>query len=72
MDTESLIPSDTIEAAFSDPLQDENGGIKLYDELSWNMCPDIKIDAQRGNPPFYQFENIDDVDYVKFANTITT
>ncbi len=70
MDTESLISSDTIEAAFSDPLQDENGGIKLYDELSWDMCPDIKIDAQRGNPPFYQFENIDDVDYVKFQTRL--
>ena len=56
MDTDSIIPSGIIKAAFSDPLQDEKGGIKLYDELSWDMCPDIKIDALRGNPPFYQFE----------------
>jgi len=71
MDTESLNPSDTtIEAAFSDPLQDESGGIKLYDELSWDMCPDIKIDSAKGNPSFYQFENIDDVDYVKFETRL--
>jgi hypothetical protein len=72
MDTESINPSDntTIDAAFSDPLQDENGGIKLYDELSLDMCPDIKIDSPRGDPSFYQFEDIDDVDYVKFETRL--
>jgi hypothetical protein len=55
-------------ASFADPLQNENGGVKLNDILTWDMCPDIKIDSARGDPPVYQIDTSDDVDYVKFEN----
>jgi hypothetical protein len=57
-------------ASYADPLQDENGGVKLNDILTWDMCPDIKIDSARGDPPFYQIDTPDDVDYVKFENRL--
>jgi hypothetical protein len=66
MDTGNISAFNTVSAALLDPLQNENGGIKLYDELSWDMCADIKIDSARGDPPSYQFDALDDVDYVKF------
>jgi photosystem II stability/assembly factor-like uncharacterized protein len=55
-------------ASFADSLQDEDGGVKLNDILTWDMCPDIKIDSARGDPPVYQIDTSDDVDYVKFEN----
>jgi hypothetical protein len=70
MDTDNLIASDISSSAFPDLLQNENGGIKLYDILTWDMCPDIKIDSAIGNPPFYQFDAIDSVDYVKFESRL--
>ena len=36
------------------------------------MCPDIKIDSPKGSLSLYQFEIIDDVDYVKFEHRLTT
>ena len=62
--------SDPTFASFADPLQNENGGVKLNDILTWDMCPDIKIDSARGDPPFYQMDTPDDVDYVKFENRL--
>jgi hypothetical protein len=63
-------PSDHTFASFDDPLQNENGGVKLNDILTWDMCPDIKIDSARGDPPFCQMDTPDDVDYVKFENRL--
>jgi hypothetical protein len=58
-------------APFSDALQDEDGGVKLNDKLTWDMCPDIKIDSPKGDsPPFYQIESIACVDYVKFESRL--
>ena len=57
-------------ASFADPLQIENGGVKLNDILTLDMCPDIKIDSAKGDPPFYQMDTPDDVDYVKFENRL--
>lgn len=34
------------------------------------MCPDIKIDSARGDPPSYQMDTPDDADYVKFENRL--
>ena len=34
------------------------------------MCPDIKIDSPKGPLSLYQFEIIDDVDYVKFEHRL--
>jgi photosystem II stability/assembly factor-like uncharacterized protein len=62
--------SDLTLAAFADPLQNENGGIKLNDVLTWDMCPDIKVDSPRGDPPFYQIDAPDTVDYVKFESRL--
>jgi hypothetical protein len=71
MDTGQLLPSPTdVPAAFSDPLQSEYGGIELNDILTWNMCPDIKIDSPSEDFGFYQFDALDDVDYVKFESRL--
>lgn len=57
------ISDDLIFAAFSDPLQGENeNNIDLNDTLSWDMCPDMKIDSPKGALSLYQFDIIDDVD----------
>ena len=68
MDTAHYPTSDDlIFAAFSDQLQGENeNGIHLNDILSWDMCPDIKTDSPRGPLSLYQYETVDEVDYVKF------
>ena len=42
--------------------------IKLNDIMSWDMCPDIKIDSPEAILSVYQVDTIDDVDYVKFEN----
>jgi hypothetical protein len=57
-------------ASFADPLQNENGGVKLNDILTWDMCPDIKIDSASEDLGFYQLDTPDDVDYVKFENRL--
>ena len=59
-----------ISSAFSDPLQNENEGIKLNQLLTWDMCPDIKIDSPQENIPIYQFDSVDGVDYVKFESKL--
>ena len=62
METGRITPSSSeITATFEDLLQDVELGKKLY----WWMCPDIKVD-----PPFYQIDNIDEVDYVKFESRL--
>jgi hypothetical protein len=70
MDTGYFQDSSDITAAFSDPLQGEDGGIKLNDKLTWDMCPDIKIDSPNKVLGFYQFDDIDNVDYVKFESRL--
>ena len=52
-------------------MQGENENvININDILSWDMCPDIKIDSPKGSLSLYQFEIIDDVDYVKFEHRL--
>jgi hypothetical protein len=72
MDTGYLSPSPTtnVRAAFSDPLQNEDGGIRLNDVLTWDMCSDIKIDSPNKDLGFYQFDAIDIVDYIKFESRL--
>jgi len=59
-----------VSSAFSDSLQNEDGGIKLNQTLTWDMCPDIKIDSPKENLPIYQFDTVDSVDYVKFESRL--
>jgi hypothetical protein len=71
MDRGYLSPSPiNIHAAFSDPLQSKNGGIRLNDVLTWDMCPDIKIDSPSQDLGLCQFDAIDSVDYVKFESRL--
>jgi hypothetical protein len=70
MDTGYLQGSSDITAGFSDALQGEDGGIKLNDKLTWDMCPDIKIDSPKELSGYYQFDDIDNVDYVKFESRL--
>jgi hypothetical protein len=69
MDTGRFTPSRTpINAAFDDQVQDEHpksGGVKLDSKLEWYMCADIKVD-----PPFYKFNDIRSVDYIKFESEL--
>jgi hypothetical protein len=70
MDTGRFTPSRTsLNAAFDDPLQheDPNRGIALDSELNWSMCADIKVDSPL---PYYQFGDIESVDYVKFESKL--
>lgn len=57
-------------AAFSDSLQNEECGIKLNDSLSWDMCPDIKIDSPDKDTGSFQIAEVDSVDYVIFENRL--
>jgi len=70
MDTGYFQDSSDITAGFSDALQGEDGGIKLNDKLTWDMCPDIKIDSPNEVSGYYQFDDIDNVDYVKFESRL--
>ena len=72
MDRGYLSTSPTnVRAAFSDPLQNEDGGgIRLNDVLTWDMCPDLKIDSPSQDLGFYQFDAIDTVDYVKYESRL--
>jgi len=62
--------SPNITAAFENPFpiplkEEQPYNVKLGEELSWDICPDIKID-----PPIYDFENLEDVDYIKFETKL--
>jgi hypothetical protein len=62
--------SSNITAAFENPFpipfkENQLFNTKLGDHLSWDMCADIKID-----PPFYEFKNPDEVDYIKFETKL--
>jgi hypothetical protein len=70
MDRGYLYSPTNVRAAFSDPLQNEDGGIRINDVLTWDMCPDIKIDSPSQDLGFYQFDAIDAVDYVKFESRL--
>jgi hypothetical protein len=72
MDTAQLnISVNLTFAAFADYLQGENEDIiNINDIMSWDMCPDIKIDSPKGQLSLYQYEIMDDVDYVKFEHRL--
>jgi len=63
--------SEGIIAAFEDPYQNEYQSLRigLGDKLSWDMCPDIKVDVPIGDPPAYQID-MEKVDYVKFESEL--
>jgi photosystem II stability/assembly factor-like uncharacterized protein len=62
--------SSTATAAFENPFpspytKNQLFNVNLGEGLSWDMCPDIKVD-----PPFYDYKNPDDVDYIKFESQL--
>jgi hypothetical protein len=62
MDTGRFALLSDVPPAFNEPLQNITLNGKL---LSWSMCADIKVD-----PPFYKFDEVDEVDYVKFETEL--
>ena len=71
MDTGRLTSSSSnVTAAFENPFpfaqtESQLYNIKLGEQLSWDMCADLKVD-----PPFYQFKNPEEVEYIKFESQL--
>ncbi len=66
MATGRIVPTPSpITATYSDPLQ----GVSVGDQLGWNLCADVKIDAPSSTTHAYQMP-VSAVDYLAFETKL--